>query len=298
MINAPTLIAVDWGSSSFRAFLMADDGAVIDECKTNSGAFQISNYEETLRDACKAWIAAHGKLPIRMAGSIGSRNGWHETGYVECPVAPNDLRNAAVAVENSMDWDISVLPGVCTKAGVGGGDVMRGEEIQIFGALQIMDSSSGLFCLPGTHSKWCYVESGRITSIDSYLSGELFALVSQNGSLSAVIEGDDYDEQAFLEGFETVGRQSNLLKLLFRARAGVLLDQYSGARLASFLSGALIGYEVRNAVSSVAPDETVTIVAGPELRARYELVFRELDRLSQAIAGEEAFTKGMKLLVG
>lgn len=298
MSSSPALIVVDWGSSSFRAFLMANDGTVIDEYKNNCGAFQISNYEETLREACKKWITKHGTLPIRMGGSIGSRNGWQETGYVECPVAPTDLKSAAVAVKNSMRWDIAVMPGVCIRAGVGECDVMRGEEIQIFGALQIMDVSSGLFCLPGTHSKWCRVEHGRIMSIDSYLSGELFALVTQNGSLSTIIEGTDYDEQAFLEGLDAIGRQPNLLKLLFKARAGVLLDQYPGSRLAPFLSGVLIGYEVRNAINSVSSDDTVTIVASPELMARYELVFREFGRSTRAVAGEDAFIKGMKLLVG
>ncbi len=298
MSRSPAFIAVDWGSSNFRASLISARGEVLDQRLSDQGAFQISNHEETLAAMCGDWCTAYGPVPIRMGGSIGSRNGWCDTGYLPCPISLDDLKPAFVRVENHLGWDIAILPGVSETSGVAECDVMRGEEIQIFGALQTLNIETGWFCLPGTHSKWCRVEKGQITSIRSYLSGEMYALLLSGGSLSPLIEGTEFDEQAFLQGLHAIKRQSNLLSFLFRARAGVLLDQFSGDRLASFLSGALIAYEVGHATTSLSKGGEVAIIAGPALETHYQLALQELGQPHRVVGGEEAFLAGMKLLVG
>lgn len=297
MTGSPALIAIDWGSSSFRAFLLSGDGRILEQRRSNKGAFQITEYENTLAEMCGSWLADNGNLPIRMGGSIGSRNGWQETGYIECPVAPHDMKEAFVPVENSLGWDIAVLPGVSVTSGMAECDVMRGEEIQIFGAMQLLNQENGWFCLPGTHSKWCRVEKGQIVGISSFLTGEMYALLMKDGSLSSLVTTKDYDESAFRAGLQAIGQRQNLLKLLFRARAGVLLDQYQADQLPSFLSGALIGYEIDHAVDVLNTAEGVVIVASAELATRYQLALQERAQPVSTVAGEKAFLAGMQLLV-
>lgn len=207
------------------------------------------------------------------------------------------MKEAFEPVANSLGWDIAVLPGVSVVEDTGECDVMRGEETQIFGAMHLLGAERGMFCLPGTHSKWCRVEDGAITHINSYLTGEMFALLRAGGSLSSLISTEQYDEVAFLDGLQAIRQQPNLLKLLFRARAGVLLDCYPADRLASFLSGALIGYEISSAIQSMPLEEAVTIVAGRELEARYRVALNFFDQPHAVVGGEDAFLAGMKLLV-
>ena len=90
---SPTLIAIDWGSSSFRAYLMSLDGEVLDEFASGDGIGSVAAgaYPATLKRLIGGWLDAHPSLPVIASGMVGSRQGWREAAYVKCPAGPSDV---------------------------------------------------------------------------------------------------------------------------------------------------------------------------------------------------------------
>ena len=164
------MIAIDWGSSAFRAFLLDSSGDVLARISTDDGVLMTNgtSFSRILMDNCGRWLDKHGCLPIVMSGMVGSRNGWREASYVPCPVTVEALAAAPLKVGNDQGLDVRIMPGVSGPNFFGGLDVMRGEEVQVFGALASLDLSNALICLPGTHSKWCVIENGQITSLTTF----------------------------------------------------------------------------------------------------------------------------------
>ncbi len=155
----PALIAVDWGTTSFRALGLDAGGAILDRVTSERGIQSVANreYEETLAGFVQNW-RRDGAMPILLSGMIGSRQGWIEAPYVRAPAGLGEVAAAMVAIKSEKLGEIGVVPGVSVENAALGPDVMRGEETQIFGALATNGRSDGLFVLPGTHSKWARVE--------------------------------------------------------------------------------------------------------------------------------------------
>ena len=172
---SPALIAIDWGSSSFRAYLMSAEGEVLDEVASGDGIGSVAAgaYPPTLKRLIGQWLEAHPSLPVIASGMVGSRHGWREAAYVECPAGPRDV--AAHLTEVEADGRRVVLaPGLSYIDEAGQPDVMRGEETEIFG---VADSGARLIVLPGSHSKWARVEGDRVVAFKTFITGELFAAV-------------------------------------------------------------------------------------------------------------------------
>lgn len=297
MSSLPSYIAVDWGSSSFRAYLVCDDGALLGSVVNDAGAFKISDYEQTLVEACKAWFEQYGVLPVRMGGSIGSRNGWQETPYLPCPVSVADMKQSFLAVETSTGYDVKILGGVGCGHKLHDRDVMRGEETQLFGALAEFGEQNGLFCLPGTHSKWCGAKNGAIVGLKSYMTGELFAVLSEHSTIASVMSSMEFDADGFAAGVQAAKANPSLLNLMFGIRANALLDHLHPQSAHSFLSGALIGSEVVDALREREDSEPITLIGSNELLERYERALQQFDRTCRKLSGEQAFLAGMHLLV-
>jgi 2-keto-3-deoxy-galactonokinase len=176
--SAPALIAIDWGSSSFRAYLTARDGAVVDEIASADGVSTAAPgaFAETLRGLVGGWLDAHADLPIVASGMVGSRHGWRETPYVKCPADPRDIAASLVAVQAG-NRIVHLAPGLAYEDENGEPDVMRGEEVEILG---ISDSGGRLIVLPGSHSKWAIVERGRVERFKTFVTGELFAAIKDH----------------------------------------------------------------------------------------------------------------------
>lgn len=230
-------IAVDWGTTNRRAWAIAADGAVRGELHDAQGILSVP------AGGYPAEIAAlrerFGARQVVAAGMVGSDRGWTAVPYVD---APADLPAvAAGAVEVAPH--VHIVPGVALRGKRA--DVMRGEEVQVLGAVAAgLAGADALFCQPGTHCKWITVEAGRITDFATALTGELFALLRQGGTLARMLAGEVSDGPAFRAGVARGAGATDLLTALFEVRAEVLLERRTHADAASYASGVLIGSDV------------------------------------------------------
>jgi 2-dehydro-3-deoxygalactonokinase len=271
------LIALDWGTTSFRAYLVDSRGATLDRRTAVAGIMQIQggDFEGTFEREVGPWLERAPDLPVIVSGMITSRQGWVEVPYLPCPAGVHEIARALHKHATARGRTVHFVPGLSLRAPDGMPDVLRGEETQIVGAL-VDRPSAGLFLLPGTHSKWLRVEGGRIAWFATFMTGELFAVLRQHSILGRLIEGEAHDDAAFQRGARyglDAGAQSGgLLKRLFSARTLGLMGDIEGTGVSSYLSGLLLGSEVREAlgcVSAEARDQGVVLVGGSELVARY-----------------------------
>jgi 2-dehydro-3-deoxygalactonokinase len=263
------MIGIDWGTSSFRAYRIANgqvvdsiaNGHVVDCLERPAGILHVppGGFPATLHEAIAPWLEA-GESRVLMSGMVGSRQGWIEAPYCPCPA------NAA-AIARSLQpvpfdaAEVFIVPGLCATDAAGTPEVMRGEETQIFGA-----QAEGLVCLPGSHAKWARVTSGSITGFETYLSGEAFAALRAATILGRMMTDAPHSDAAFAEGLDRAASPGHLLHHLFGVRSRGLFGTLPDTDSASYLSGLLIGTEIRAAMP--APTH-VTLLGTPTLCARY-----------------------------
>jgi 2-dehydro-3-deoxygalactonokinase len=277
-----SLIAVDWGTTSLRAYRIDSGGAVIDRLEALAGIMQVPNgdFGGTFDRLVGPWLG-QGRLPVVASGMIGSRQGWHEAPYVDCPAGAADLANRMVSVTSPAGHRVQLVPGVMHLGPDGIPDVMRGEETQVIGCLNVGDPPRQVLVLPGTHSKWVIVEAGRIARFATFMTGELFAALRGHTILGRLMEGDADDAEAFRRGVGQSGRGGGLLRRLFSARTLPLFDRLPAAGVASFLSGLLIGEEVAEAAAWAGTPhigaQRPIIVGAAILAARYREALRVLN---------------------
>jgi len=266
----PSLISVDWGTSSFRALLSSERGEVIDQVETDSGILKVApgEHERVLFLAVGGWCERTG-APIVMSGMIGARQGWVEAPYATCPAGLLDVASAMVTIRTTALGPVSVVPGMSVIDSHGAPDVMRGEETQVFGALTASGAKEGLFVLPGTHSKWARVEDGRILSFATYMTGEVFAVLKRHSILGQLMVEDGVLGEGFDEGVRSAAglqRPGELLHAIFMTRTLGLFDHLSPAKLSDYLSGLLIGAEIAAAARDI---REATVIASANLTMRY-----------------------------
>ena len=266
----PALITCDWGTSSLRAYLMAADGQVIASRASGQGIMALGglSFPEVLAAIAGDWAQEQGPLPVLLSGMVGSRQGWVEAPYAPCPAGLDDLAAALAEVPAQPGFGrIAIVPGVL-KDDEKAPDVIRGEEVEVLGALARLGLADGLFVLPGTHSKWVRVEAGRITSFATYMTGEVFAALRGHTILGRMMEEGVFSAEGFRRGVAAAAKLDGpgaLLGRLFSLRALGLTGRLDGADSADMLSGLLIGTELRDASAG----EPFTLVANPALAARY-----------------------------
>jgi 2-dehydro-3-deoxygalactonokinase len=253
--NTP-LIAVDWGSTNLRAKLFLD-GCVAASVESPDGIRHRDGraFEDILAAACGAWKRDHPDARVLMSGMIGSREGWREAPYATAPAGLAELAARFVSIESPVFGEISIVPGVrWDDPATGRTDVMRGEETQIAGLLPDLPASGAVVCLPGTHSKWVVCRSGRIERFRTWLTGEAFDSLTRPGSLIAG-SGDgtvDVESEVFARGLECSDGEGGLLHHLFLGRTEMLTGRVDPADLRTFVSGLLIGHEIREALRFAA----------------------------------------------
>lgn len=255
------MIAIDWGTSSFRAFRL-DGDHITDRVSSASGIMQVQGgaFEGILRQAVSVWLAA-GETRILMSGMIGSRQGWAEAAYLPCPASAEALAGALIAVPLD-GCDLRIVPGLSSTDASGTPEVMRGEETQIIGA-----AVTGIVCLPGTHSKWVRVNNeGAIEGFETVMSGEIFSALRKETILGRMMPDAPHDQDAFLRGVKRAGDAGHLLHHLFGTRALGLFNRLRPEEAASYLSGLLIGHEVR---AYLPPGVHVTLLGSDNLCALY-----------------------------
>ena len=253
------LIGVDWGTSSLRAYRFAPDGTLADRVEAARGLMTIppGGYPDVLRETLGPWLTADAHVLI--CGMAGSRQGWVEAPYLPCPVRPADLALATIAIAFA-GARVRIVPGVSDRDTDGVPEVMRGEETQIAGI--IGGWREGLVCLPGSHAKWARIAAGRVEGFTTFLSGEAFAAIRDGTILGRTIADAPHDPAAFARGVARSGAPGHLLHHLFGVRTLGLFGELAGAASGSYLSGLLIGHEVR---AAMPPGSAVLLVGAPAL---------------------------------
>jgi 2-dehydro-3-deoxygalactonokinase len=239
------LIAVDWGTSNFRAFRVSAEGTVLARCSSPQGILRVTegDFEEALRAEVGVWLAA-GEKHILLCGMIGSRQGWVEAEYLPCPVGIEELADAVVPVPFS-GAKVRLVPGVIGPDAAGVPELMRGEETAAMGMLDAC-ADGGLVCFPGTHSKWIQLSDRKIVSFTTCMTGELYGALRKCTILERTMSSDAaVDNTAFHDGVERSADPGGLLHHLFGVRTLALMGQMKEEVSASYLSGLLIGHEVR-----------------------------------------------------
>ena len=259
------LIGIDWGTTSFRAFRIAPDGTVRDRRSSARGILAVPDgrFGDTLREEVGPWLAL-GEDRILLSGMIGSRQGWREAPYLPNPAAIADV--AAALTDIDFEWArVKLVPGLTGIDAGGVAEVMRGEETQIFGVPALM-AHGGIACLPGTHSKWATVENGRIAGFATHMTGEAYAALKGHTILGRTMRDGPVDSAAFDAGLRRSADPGGLLHHIFGVRAQTLVGALAETDSAAYLSGILVGHEIRAAMPSGA---LVHVVGAPELTRLY-----------------------------
>jgi 2-dehydro-3-deoxygalactonokinase len=277
----PALVALDWGTSSLRAWLLAGPGKAVDTRSAPWGIMHLpeGGFSGALQSLCGDWLQQYPCLPVIASGMVGSAQGWLEVPYVGTPAASvgvaAGLRHAALPDGRN----VAIVPGVLQDNAHP--NVMRGEETQVFGAWELLQDPPGktgktLMVLPGTHSKWVTVEQGHITRFMTAMTGELYAVLRRHSLLGRLmVTSEEFDYTAFERGLEESQRSQGVMFSLFSARTLGLARRLEGAQLGDYLSGLLIGHEIREArlafAAELAADYPLPVIGTDELRHRYHI---------------------------
>ena len=286
-------IGVDWGTSSFRAYRFASDGEILEGRRAPAGILVIDDgeFEEAFEELIGDWLDAEPAVPVVLAGMIGSRQGWLETPYLPCPAAVDDIAGALVPLTLARGRTVYLAPGLSLRAEDGVPDVMRGEEVQILGAVDLVGATSATLCLPGTHSKWATVQDRRVTHFSTHMTGEVFDVLRRHSILGRGIDHAAWDDAAFLAGVARSGGEGGLLHHLFGVRAAGLFGDLSPETSGAFLSGLVIGHEIRSERS----DGVVYLVGEEDLVRLYGQALEALGREAK-IVGAHAAACGVYLV--
>ena len=247
------LIGLDWGTSTLRAFRIGGGGAVLETRPSREGILNVAAgaFEQVFERAVGDWLDAAPGAPVLASGMITSRQGWVEPPYLACPAGCDELARALQVQHTGRGGAVRFVTGLTVTGADGVPDVMRGEETEIVGALAEGEASR-LLVLPGTHSKWALAEAGRIVWFATFMTGEVFAVLKDHSILGRLIEGEGEDaaarERGLAYGLLDDARAGGLLKRVFSARTLGLFDEIPPAGVASYLSGLLIGTEIREAM--------------------------------------------------
>jgi 2-dehydro-3-deoxygalactonokinase len=287
--SEPRLIAIDWGTSRFRAYLVESSGAILKEVASDEGmaAVREGRFAAILLARCGPWLERYPDLPVLMSGMVGSRNGWKEAPYVPCPASLEGIRKAIQTIEINEGRFGGIVPGLIYRD-EGVADVIRGEETKILGT----GGEDGLIVMPGTHCKWAWIEEGKIARFQSYMTGELYGLLRQS-SVLRLLAHEPENSSGFGRGLDAARRRGGLLHQAFAARTAVLDGQMTGEEVGPFLSGLLIAHEIAGAGKDMREGSRLKLVAEGVLAQNYEKAFKSFGFEPQMVSPRECFVKGM-----
>ena len=278
-MDIPRLLALDWGTSNLRASLLADGAVALQTRRDARGVMAVpaGGFEAVLRELCGDWLEAHPQLPVIAGGMVGSRQGWKEARYLDLPAGPEQAAAALTPVDIGGGRKLHIVPGACDQPRPGRYDVMRGEETQVWGNAP----AAGWCVLPGTHSKWVRVDAvGRVTRLHTYMTGELYALLTQHGTPGRLMVHGRRDDDAFAAGLALgAAEHAQATQAFFAARTAGLVGGVTADALPDYLSGLLIGVEIASALATLAPDERAApllLIGDDALCARYTRALRLL----------------------
>jgi len=292
------LVGIDWGTTNLRAWAFDNDGNIVATRNSQEGILNVAdgNFEATLMRLVGDWIAGNEQIPLIASGMITSRQGWVEIDYLRSPVAVSELVNQNVSRRLECGNPVLFISGVSHTDASGMPDVMRGEETQIAGLLEQESGSQAsvklplTVVLPGTHSKWVYVdEQKQIAQFKTFMTGEVFALLSQHSILRHSVEqptvdsadgqeATEFDGDAFERGIDSISEaDGQILNRIFHIRTLSLSARLGPAQASEYLSGMLIGSELHEGlIKTNARTESlhnIVLVGDGALVKRYARAF-------------------------
>jgi 2-dehydro-3-deoxygalactonokinase len=301
-MTSAAFIAGDWGTTHLRAYLCDGAGNIIDKAEGPGVAEARSRCAEVLSQVTARW-AADSTLPVLLCGMVGSSIGWKTVNPVRCPADPQLI---ATAIYRAQDGprQVFIVPGLTCKNVVDAPDFMRGEETQILGALQsntALQTGMHLLVLPGTHTKWVMVRDGRVEHFLTAPTGELFSLLCKYSVLVHDVQPANASQavidDAFDQALATVRSlpQAGLMSRLFECRSRRLAGELAASDAASFMSGLLIAYDVKDALELMPAEVTtsVQVIGSDALCHRYVHALSGYQRQAVQIAGERAVCLGL-----
>jgi len=269
---SPSLVAVDWGTSHLRVWLLGADGSVLAEHRSDEGMGATAREKfHTVLETHLMALAVPVDLPVVMCGMVGSRQGWAEARYLTLPASLEDIATQAVRIPG-LARDIRIMPGLA-KRNDDSPDVMRGEETQLLGLHRRTPAFGDRFvCMPGTHSKWVHMQDGTVIDFVSFMTGDAFAVLSLHSVLRHSVSGNSVDptSTAFRDAVRaSLDSPADILARIFSIRpAGLLRDLAPGESRAR-LSGYLIGQEIAGARARFALPDHVDLIGDQPLAALY-----------------------------
>lgn len=295
-------IAGDWGTSHLRLFLCDEAGSPLAH-KAGPGVASVdAPFPRLLQSLVADWRQAHGELPVVLCGMVGSSLGWTPVPYVPCPAGAGDIAARCVELEGG---SVRIVPGLSCTNRLDAPDVMRGEETQIIGALQLdpaLRLGQRLLCLPGTHTKWVAIRDGLIRDFLTVPAGEIHALLAHRSVLVADTPGSAppasvSEGAAFARGLEQVQRhpEADLLQRVFQCRSRRLQGDLAPQDAAEFLSGLLIGSDAQSALRLLThgTGAQVQVIGAPLLARRYALALARFGAAPREIDGDAAALAGL-----
>ena len=289
----PDWIAVDWGTSNLRVWAMGSDRILAEAASDEGmGGLVSSGFEPALLRLISPWLG-DGPVPVIACGMVGSRQGWHEAPYRTVPCTPVEPGALVTVPTRDPRIQVRIAPGLKQPSPA---DVMRGEETQIAGALALTPNFDGVFCLPGTHSKWVHVSAGEVVSFQTFMTGEMFALLSRQSVLRHGMLGDGWDDAAFDQGLsEALSRPERLGAKLFSLRAEGLIAGLGPAAARARLSGLLIGVELA-AAKPYWLGQSVALIGADALSRAYARALAAQGVTARILPGHECTLAGLASL--
>lgn len=284
---APAFVAVDWGTTNRRCFHVAADGSVIAYTSDDRGVLSVSDFPAEVA----ALRREAGDAPLLLCGMVGSNRGWIDVPYADAPAGIDAIVAGIVRPQPG----IAIVPGVVQRDELRP-DIMRGEEVQILGALALGLVGDGLVCHPGTHTKWIEIENRCMMRLRTVMTGDLLAALKAKSILSDLLAHEPAADAVFLDGVDQTLEGGDLTAELFGARARVVTGQMSAADAASRISGLLIGSDLRAGLGRGRADVVPLIGARP-LCERFALALERAGRESVVIDGEKAFVAGARAIM-
>jgi len=285
------LIIIDWGTSNFRAQLLDKNFFVLDSISSNDGMLSLKKDEfyTFLKKKLKSWLRK--EAIVLMSGMVGSINGWLETPYVVCDVSLKQLAKELVKIPNIKE-NIYIVPGVKSLKD-DSMDLMRGEEVQIFGALKLLEKKDAILILPGTHSKWVKIKDEKIFDFKTNMTGEVFNLLSTQSILAKSISSKNINEKIFQKGLELSSSDTGILNQVFQVRTQASLIGEENTY--SFLSGILISNEIKQMNKLYKSDEII-IIGSSTLNKLYKIALEFYNIKTQTIDSTLSTLESMKIL--
>ena len=289
--------AVDWGTSNLRVWGISSTGEILIQKNSNKGAglLQQHEFERTLLELISQHIPNKSVVDVVICGMAGSRQGWKEAQYIEMPAKTSQIvQNISIVDAEDQRLKVYILPGLCQRSSETP-DVIRGEETQLFGLINQSQGYSGTVCIPGTHSKWVAIDNEIISSSQTNLTGELFDLLCKHSMLRHSIEFVKNDNNiGFQEGVErATSEKSSVISDIFSIRARQLLFDSSPTWSYSYLSGLLIGHEIKHGIS-IGNVNHVTIIGESTLVTNYLAAFQYFGIDTDLQSAEELTLSGLK----